>query len=119
MGDNPRKLVLRVENNPVGPRRTARVDVARPQNGKLVVLARHGEVEVLVVVVLVRVVVDVVAGAVQLVADVLRRRHCRLGVAVAAAGVGAGTGGVMDWYDACEGQRREEGCHGEELGSSC
>lgn len=81
------QLILPVENNPVRTRRTARKDIAGAHDGVLIVLTRDGEVESLVVMILVRVVVVGVTGFVQLVAFRLGSGDGTVGVAVAATGI--------------------------------
>lgn len=94
MGDNASKLSILVENDTVRARRTAVVHTAGAQDRELIVGRVDGEVEVLVVVVDVGVVVDVVAGGLELGASVDGGGDGGRRVADAAAGVGARLAGL-------------------------
>lgn len=112
MRDHAGQAVILIKNDPIGPGRTAIVDVAGGHDRVLEVLAGHGEVEVLVVLVLVRVATDFLVGCVQLPAGVLGFGDLGGRVAVAAAGVGAGAGGFGEGGG--QGQRGDQE-EGEEL----
>lgn len=107
MGDNASKLSILVENDTVRARRTAVVHTAGAQDRELIVGRVDGEVEVLVVVVDVGVVVDVVAGGLELGASVDGGGDGGRRVADAAAGVGARLAG-FDLSGEGEGHRAGE-----------
>lgn len=110
MRDQTRQLILLIEHHAVRTRRSATVDLAGAEDRELVVGRVHGEVKVLVVVVLVRVLVvaDRLALLVQLEAGFLGFGHRRLVVAGFAAGVVAGFGGGVGAGESDEGEEDGE-----------
>lgn len=94
MRNQPGQLIILIEHHTIRPGRTPRVCLARRQNRELVVRWLHGEVEALIVVVDVRVMAsaDGLAFSMVVVAGLLGGVGIAARVAVAAAGVVAGTG---------------------------
>lgn len=113
MRNNPRKLILPIKNNPIWPRRSTIIYIPIAQDRKLIVRARNGEVEPLVVVVFVWVGVILLARAVEVVPGRLGGAYGAAGVADRAAGVGAGAfgGGCVS----AKGKEEEEGWECESL----
>jgi len=93
MRDQPRQLPILIENHPISTWRTTGVRRSRAQNRELIISRVHREVKIFVVVV--DVWVAAAAGVAALldvvVARVFGGRDVAAGVAVAAAGVVAGT----------------------------
>lgn len=108
--DHTSQRAVGVEDDAVRPGAAARVDLVRAQDGELLVGAGDVEVDVLVVVLRVRVVVaaDLRAGLVVLVALGDGGVDVRLPVADAAAGVGARLAGLGREGEG-EGEEGEEG----------
>lgn len=118
MRNHTSQLVPRVKHNPIRTRRATTVDASRAQDRPFLVGAGDGEVEALVVVVAVGVAVaaNALAVRVQLVAGVLGGVDGAGRVAVAAAGVVAGTGERLRYgLGGGEGAGEEEGGEGEDL----
>jgi hypothetical protein len=116
VGDKTRQLVVTVEHNTVRSRATATVDLVGAQDGEFIVGTIHGEVEALIVVVLVRVAVrsDSLTGLVQRVTLVLGGGDVAGPVAGATASVDARIAGhQVRWHG--EDGRKEESGDGEEL----
>ena len=92
MRNKPSQLIILIENHPIRTRRTTGVCLPRAQNRELIVSWWNGEVNVLVVVVLVRVVAtaDGLALLVVVVTGFFGVVGGASGVALAAAGVVAG-----------------------------
>lgn len=105
MCNNPRKLIVLVKDNPICPRFSTTINIPITQNRELVVCPGNREIEPFVVVVLMRVGVVGLSGAVQVPAGGLGSGHRAGGVADAGAGVGAGAllGGCV-----CEGDEEED-----------
>lgn len=103
MGNNTSKLILSIKNNAISTRRTTIILLPRDQDRELVVVTGNGEIEVLIVVVFMRVVVDIVVGAVQFVPGSLGLGYRGCCVAVGGAGIGAGAGFERDGDYGCEG----------------
>ena len=110
MRDQPRQLIILIEDHTVRTRRTAIVDLSGAEDRELVVGRVHGEVKVLVVVVLVRVLVvaDRLTLLVQVEAGLLGFGHGGLVVAGFAAGVVAGLGGGVGAGEGDEGEENGE-----------
>lgn len=111
MRNNPRQLPIPIKNNPISPRTTPLVNLPVTQNRKLIIRARDGELEPLVVVVFVRVVAASCfrAGGIEIVAGLFGGGYGGGGVADVATGVGAGGTFLIQW----EGKGEEgEGCKG-------
>lgn len=104
MGNQTSQFTLLIEDHTVGTRRATIIDLSRAENREFVPVARNGEVEALVVVILVGVIVGIGAFLVQLVSGVL-------GGADFAGAVGVGATGVVG----SEGTAHEESGGGEEL----
>lgn len=118
MRNQPGQLVILIENHPVRSRRATIIRVTPRQDRELVVGRADREVNVLVVVVLVRVVAvaDGLVALVVRVASLLGGVGVAAKVAVAAAGVGAGAG-FGGGGEGEGGLDEEEGGEGEELPS--
>lgn len=115
MCNNTSQLIIAVEDNAVRTRGTTSVGPSGAQDRPLIVGAGDGEVEALVVVVLVGIVVaaDGLVRGVQLIAGFLSGAHSARTVAVAAAGVGAGAG--VEFSRGGQDRGEQQGCDGDDL----
>jgi hypothetical protein len=117
VGNQASQLILLIENNPIGTGRSTTVYFTRVQDGKFIVRAIHREREAFVIVIHVWIIVraDSLSGLVEAVALALGCGDGVAGVAVVAAGGGAGVsrGQQRPWQ--CEGPDAEEQGQGEEL----
>lgn len=89
MRNNPRKLILVIENDPIRTWRASIIHVSISHDRELVVRPGDREIETLVVVVFVRVGVFILPRAVEVPPSGLGGAHSAGGVADAATGVGA------------------------------
>lgn len=115
VSDHTSKLVASVEDNTVCARRTTAVGAARAQDGEFIIGAADREIETLVVVVDVGIGVRGRTRGVKLVTSRLGSAHSTAGVAVAAAGVGAGAGLEIGGNGDSSGTSQEEGGNGDDL----
>lgn len=118
MRNQPSQIIILIENHPIRTRRTTRVRLPGAQNREFIICWWDGEVNVLVVVVLVRVVAtaDGLASLVVVETGFFGGVGGASGVALAAAGVVTGAGFEVRLRKRQRALDEEEGGEGKELG---